>query len=162
MYITGRGTKRSDEKAAVWFEKAATQGDVIAASELGGMCEAGRGTIKSDINAARWYTVGAEGGDPAAQSALGQVYKDGRGGLIKSNAECVRWFRKAAEAGFPDAQYAMAVLHAQGKLVPQSDEKTEEWFGKAAAQGHEPSIRMLKQKEENDDPKHDRRGIREL
>jgi len=162
MYITGRGTTRSDEKAAVWFEKAATQGDVIAASELGGMCEAGRGTIKSDINAARWYKVGAEGGDPAAQSALGQMYKDGRGGLTKSNAECVRWFRKAAEAGFPDAQYAMAVLHAQGKLVPQSDEKTEEWFGKAAAQGHEPSIRMLKQKEENDDPKHDRRGIREL
>ncbi len=51
----------------------------------------------------------------------------------------VREWRPAAIAGDPIAQYNLARAYQLGRGVPTDLKMAESWFGKAAAQGHQPS-----------------------
>ena len=61
---------QDDQKAALWFAKAAVQGSATAQYNLGLCYETGRG-VEPDVYAAtEWYEKAAEQGDAKAQAAL--------------------------------------------------------------------------------------------
>lgn len=69
-YITGAGVEQDDEKAAMWFFKAASQGSGTAQYNLGLCYETGRGVEQDIDEAVEWYERAAEQGSRSAQTAL--------------------------------------------------------------------------------------------
>lgn len=125
QYQMGRlnfGDGGDKRQAAVWFSKAAEQGNDDAQFWLGTMYERG-GVVEQDMAAAlKWYQLSAKQGNPDAQVSLGQMYEDGNG-VQQDYLEAEKWYRKAAEH-FPDrggagvARNQLANLYRDGRLVP--------------------------------------------
>ena len=62
-YDKGNGLTQDYEQAAVWFEKAATQGHMRAQSSVAYMHEIGQGVTPDAKRAAHWYLKAAQQGD---------------------------------------------------------------------------------------------------
>jgi TPR repeat protein len=62
--------EHDDAQGAKWYQKAATQGNIIAQCNLACCYEDGIGVPKDLVEACRWYSLAAKGGDTAAQSGL--------------------------------------------------------------------------------------------
>ena len=113
------------EEAAFWFRKAAEQGHVEAAMQLGSMYAEGEGVDKSCAEAAYWYCKAANQGNVLAADELidlGTLYAEGTG-VPQNDTEAARLFRVAADQGLADAQARLACMYSAGKGVPQN--KTE-------------------------------------
>src|ERR1035437_1511226 len=74
-----RGYKKNDEQAAIWYAKAAEQGNALAQGELGVFYYLGKGVQQDYKQAAVWIKKAAEQGNAQAQYALGLHYVYGRG-----------------------------------------------------------------------------------
>jgi TPR repeat protein len=140
-------------QAAVWFRKAAEQGDVVSQEELAVMYDNGQGLPQDHSLAAIWWRKAAEQGDPSSQYNLGIAYYRGQG-LPQDYAQAIIWFRKAAElrqgeiAGAPersrkimegttaDAQSALGEAYAYGNGVAQDYGQAAAWYRKAADLGN--------------------------
>lgn len=109
---------RDDAQAALWYLKAAQQGQVNAQSNLGLMYAEGRGVPRDYVEAVRWYTRAAEQGDAGAQGNLAIMYQLGRG-VPKDQTAAIRWYRKAAEQGEPNTKYNLGRMYERGQGVPQ-------------------------------------------
>jgi hypothetical protein len=120
--------------AAIWYRKAAEQGDVLAQRFLGIMYGKGRGVPKDAEAAAIWYRKAAEQDDEKAQVMLGQMYYLGQG-VPQSYADALRWLRKAADQGAAIAQDWLGAMYREGKGVQQSYAEALKWYRKAAEQG---------------------------
>ena len=98
-----------------------------------------------------WETA-ARGGDLAAMRNLGHLYRQGMG-TTKDLNKSAFWYKNAAEAGMARAQYNLGMLYLDGgEKFPPNPKEAQEWFKKAAAQGHEAALKHLQQtaaKEEN-------------
>ena len=66
MYDAGQGMPQSFKEAAVWYRKAADQGDADAQFNLGVMYDKGRGVLQSDKEAAVWDRKAADQGHAGA------------------------------------------------------------------------------------------------
>ena len=67
------GLPKDYGQAAIWYRRAADQGEAIAQVNLGEMYETGRGVTKDFAQAANWYRRAADKGDADAQYHLGQM-----------------------------------------------------------------------------------------
>ena len=135
-----RHQKKWDD-AAVWYRKAAEQGNAFAQCTLGDLYETGKGVPKDYALAALWYRKAAEQGYADAQESLGDLYETGDG-VSEDYALAALWYRKAAEQGDADAQERLGNLYERGKGVPQDHKEAALWwrkatdsYGKAAEQG---------------------------
>ena len=54
--------------AAIWFRRAAEQGDAIAQLNLGELYESGRGVSRDRVEAWRWYSYAARQGNDWARN----------------------------------------------------------------------------------------------
>lgn len=137
-YFLGNGVPKDEAAAALWFRKAADQGEVHAESILGSMYEKGRGGLpKDDAQAVYWYRKAAEQGLAASQGSLGWMYEQGRGGLPKDEAQAAAWYRKAAEQGWVEAEGNLGAMYDQGRGgLPKDEAQAIYWYRKAAAQGN--------------------------
>src|SRR5712691_207500 len=99
LYATGQGVPRDDAAAAAWYRKAAEQGDLNAANDLGALYANGRGVARDDGEAAFWYGRAAAAGIAAAQFNLGVMTAAGRG-VAPDPAAAARWYRAAADQGY--------------------------------------------------------------
>ena len=79
LYAKGRGVPQDFVEAAVWYRKAAEQGDEYAQYTLGRLYKKGRGVPQDFAEAATWYRKSAEQGNAQAQYVLGGLYKNGEG-----------------------------------------------------------------------------------
>ena len=125
----------SDQKAAMWFRKAADQGIASAQYEMGQNYEAGRGVSQSPDKAVDWYRMAADQGHSEAQYKLGHCFYEGLG-VQQSYDDAVIWFRKAADQGNAEAQFELGVCYSYGLGVQQSDEQASKWFRQARNQGY--------------------------
>ena len=107
--------------------------------------EDGLGVKQSDTKAIELYEMAAKGGDAGAQFNLGNYYRQGFLGLTQSPKRAIEYYTLAANQGNPGAQHNLGAFYFQGKVVEQSFTKAREWFTKAAAQGHETAIDVIKQ-----------------
>ena len=138
-YLKGEGTRQDFKKALPLLQAAAEEGHAMAMFNLGVMHDEGMGVERSPAMAFLWYTRGAELGSHHCMSNLGGCYEKGEG-VEQSDRLASQWFLKAAEAGNATAQYNYGgVLFRAGDV-----EGAIRWCMKAAAQGDEDAIEMLR------------------
>ena len=70
MLVSGRGAPADAAAAAIWYRKAAAQGDAQAQLVLASMLEQGFGVAKSLTEAAAWYRKAAAQGSKQAEERL--------------------------------------------------------------------------------------------
>ena len=75
----GRGVPQDYTQAALWYRKAAEQGNAEAQYDLGALYVKGQGVPQDYAQAALWYRKAAEQGDAEAQWRLGGLYYEGPG-----------------------------------------------------------------------------------
>jgi hypothetical protein len=94
--------------------------------------------------AVEWWRKAADEGDAKAQYNLGIMYEDGKGGLPQSDALAVEWWRKAADQGLTNAQGNLGCMYFKGKGLDQNFDAALAWLRKAAAQGNDYAVSLIK------------------
>jgi hypothetical protein len=142
-YANGKMVPQDFTEAAMWYQKAAEQGNARAQRDMGLLYETGqehcsgcRQYFPQDYSkAVRWFRTAAEQGDAEAEVNLGLMY--GRGeGVPQDDAQANVWFRKAAEQGNATAQFDLGISYRDGLGVQQDHAQAAIWFRKAAEQGY--------------------------
>ena len=118
------------EKAFLWYEKSAMQGNHNAEYHLANCYDSGIGVKKSYANAAKWMEKAATSGDAAAQCKLAVYYQIGQG-VSRNDEAAYEWFKKASEKNPPvDGDYgtafaklALADCLMSGKGVDKDEKK---------------------------------------
>jgi len=148
MLEEGKGVPKDEKQAEDLYRKAAAQGDKRAQVKLESMNRAKHQAQQDEAKAA--YEKGdyaraaalvrplAEQGLAWAQFTLGVMHQYGKGAPRDEKQAGVS-YRKAAEQGYADAQYKLGVWELNGR----HKEAAKNWFLKAAAQGHAPSMVQL-------------------
>jgi hypothetical protein len=132
MYYHGEGVAQDNKRAVGLFEKSATAGDSLSASNLGMMYEHGMGVDKDDVQATAWYQRAAELGDPRAQFTTSIMYYKGQG-VSQDRVEAAKWWTLAMMQGGPVAEMVRrSVESAQHKLTPEQnaegERRAKEWL----------------------------------
>lgn len=121
--------------AALWYRKAAEQGNVKAQIELANIYTSGSGVPKDELLGIFWNRKAAEQGDAEAEDSLGTSYYLGIG-VPRDFVQAVAWYRKAAEQGNADAQYNLGGCYENGEGVPQDYAEAYFWLDLSAAGTH--------------------------
>ena len=138
IYSRGLGVPRSAREAAIWYEKAADSGSIVAMYNLALYhADLARTNDEKDKNgplALKWYTAAAALGMPDAMFMLAKSYEHGTF-TPKDAAQMVSWLTKAAEFNFGDAQNDLAMLYLTGKGVQKDEKKAREMFRRSMDNG---------------------------
>jgi TPR repeat protein len=134
VYDAGQGVTQDAAQAALWYRKAADQGDVEAQFNLGELYREGRGVPLDLAQAAAWYRKAAEQDEANAQVRLGGLYFLGQG-VPQDYAEADFWFGLAL-AGKPVVvtrdvvaqARTMATSHLNKDQLAQLQARTQKWL----------------------------------
>jgi TPR repeat protein len=123
----------------------AQNGDAEAQCNLGACYYHGKGVPKDFTEAVKWFRKAAEQGHAVAQFMLGVCYIEG--GFPEDPVEQVKWIRMIAERENAESQYAYALgnCYLKGYGVFQDSVEAAKWFHKAAEQGHEEAIKVMRE-----------------
>ena len=147
VWRDGLGVPPDDEKAEVWFHRAAEDGHSCAQYALAKLLHE-RGRISEAVP---WYQQAAEGGNPFASYQLGKLYLVGDD-VPKDTAKALEYLADAAEQGNSQAQYILGKLYLLGNEVEQDREAAVQCLTSAASQGHEYAQFFLNHMEQGRDP----------
>ena len=147
VWQDGLGVIPNDEKAEMWFRRAAEAGHSGTHYSLAKLLYE-QGRISEAIP---WYEQAAESGDPFASYQLGKFYLLGES-VPKDIQKAVEHLTYAAEQDCSQAQYLLGKLCLLGQEVEQDYSIAEYWFTQAAEQGHEYAQFFLDHMEPNRDP----------
>jgi Sel1 repeat-containing protein len=111
--LNGRGVPKDTAAAALWFRKAAEQGDAGAQFQLAVMYCTGVGVVRNLEEAVKWYRRSAEQGDRYAQYNLAVMLLKGQG-ASQEPEQAVHWCCEAAEQGLAEAQLQLGDLYCGG------------------------------------------------
>ena len=109
-----------DAQAAIWYRKAADQGNSVAEMMLGIHYEKGRGVAQDNAQALAWYRKAADQGYVLAQGKLGVVYQQGLG-VAQDYAQAIAWYRKAIAQDDANSQAMLGSMYGQGLGVMRDD-----------------------------------------
>ncbi|MCG8691995.1 MAG: sel1 repeat family protein [Minwuiales bacterium] len=140
MYDHGFVRDRNYAEAAVWFERAARQGNSKAAFNLGLLywrgADAEAGSLAQDqTKAAQWLNQAADAGFAMAQQILAEMYLAGRGVAVDEAKAC-ELARAAADRGLLGAQFTAGLLYGQGRGCPKNVVEAYKWFLLGADAGY--------------------------
>jgi len=130
QYEFALGVPQDIQQAALWLQKSAEQGNVIAQVELGVVFD----KMQDYAQAFTWYSKAAGQGNARARYNLGLCYLNGEY-VPKDTAQALDLFRKAANQGDAIAQHELGVMYQDGVGVPQDYAQAAEYFRKSANQG---------------------------
>jgi len=133
-YVDGDGVAINEAEGAKWLQRAAVQGEAVAAYRLGTLYERGHGVTADRSMAVRWYVAAAKAGNRKAMHNLAVAYAQGTG-VQKALSLAAEWFQRAANLGLADSQFNLAVLYERGLGVRQSLKEAYKWYVIGAAQG---------------------------
>jgi TPR repeat protein len=108
MYRQGHGAEQDYAEAAVWYRKAADQGNVDAQFSLGGAYYAGNGVPQDYAEALLWFRKAAQQGDVKAQCYLAYMYWEGQG-VPRDCVQAHMWSNLTASVSTGDAQKTLSV-----------------------------------------------------
>ena len=123
-YDLGRGVATDYAAAAVWYRKAADQGQVNAQYNLARMYEQSHG-LPSDYAqsaAASWYRRAADQGSIAAQGNLGILFATGRG-VRRDYVQAYKWFALAGAL----ANRNFVAAHMTKQQIDEAEELMRTW-----------------------------------
>ncbi len=131
LHLNGWGTEKNAAIAAVWFEKAARQGEREAAFELGRLYLDGNGVPLAPQTGLSWLNQAARTGYVPANNELGRFYKNNR------DPETARfWYEKSARQNDPEGLYQLSLLLLEGTPSPGDVKKGVALTEKAARLNH--------------------------
>lgn len=132
---TGRGLRKSFDKAVKCFELSSDKGNTDAQCWLGYMYENGYGVDRSYQKALKYYQLASAGDSENAQRNLGYMYLNGYG-VEKSYQKAAEYFELAADKGNADSQTNLGVIYVNGNGVEKSYQKAIKYFHLASDQGN--------------------------
>lgn len=137
IYQFGRGKVYQDLKESVyWYEKAANQGDVQAATHLQVLSNSKGYQLDRIPNSddkwdVQWIIKTAQQGDVQSQFDLGRLYQEGK--KIKMNyKKAFSWYYQAADKGHQEAMLALAGMYLEGKGTKANPQMALSWYEQAA------------------------------
>ena len=131
---TDSQSERDSRAAALWYRKAAANGDVPAMTSIGILYIAGKGVPRDYVAARKWFLKAAAEGYQEAQYRLGWLYETGLGGGV-DNSEALRWYLAAAGQGHVRAQCSLGHMYFLGHGAEQDFAESFRWYKAAADQG---------------------------
>lgn len=148
-YFTGNGFEKDIDSALYWIRKAADQGDITAAANLGYLLSESKEIPHDEAEAIRWISIAAEGGVNEAQIKLASLKeKDwqelpadsalqlGMGYYLgKAPIIGVKLIEIAAGENNPRALSLLGDAYSKGIGVPYDHQKSTDYFYKAALAG---------------------------
>jgi len=135
-YAIGCGTAGDVGQAITWLERAAEQGNVIAAGRLGQILIGDylngewKGKYTNPEKAISWLGKAAEQGEPASMYLLGIEYQWGKY-VQKDDKIAFEWMLQAGKKGYSKAYMRIASAYSGGKGVSLDRELGKEWGSKA-------------------------------
>lgn len=122
-------------EAIDWYTKAAKQGSLDAATNIGLMYSDGIGIPKDPAQAVIWFRQAAGGGDSTAQYNLALIYRNGKG-VPPDQKESARWLIEAADHNLVPAimDLASQSLHPTDG-APSDPSRAVHYYEKAANLG---------------------------
>ncbi|WP_041641136.1 Sel1-like repeat-containing protein kinase family protein [Magnetococcus marinus] len=122
--------------AAVWYQRAATLGDVAAMYQLGLLFlqvaqELGDGGEEGK----RWFYQAAKRHHAPSWYQLGRIYRYGDGGQ-QDHKKALHCFQLAAGQGNADAQLHLGLMVREGRAKKLTLQKAAPWFELAMIQNH--------------------------
>lgn len=144
VYEDGRAAfaKSDYATAAIYFRKAAEQGNGQAQDRLAYLLANGLGVPRDDAEALKWYRLAADQGVDEALMEMGTRYKYGNG-VAKNAEEALKWRRLAAERGNVYAQKELGDAYANGEVVAKDYVQAAKWYRLAGKQGDGASLEIL-------------------
>lgn len=113
-FARGVGVSADGKKAVAYLERAATDGSIDAARELGKLYIDGlAGVERNSSKGVEWLQKAAEQGDTGSMLELGNAYAAGDG-VEHSSKQALEWWKKAADAGDEDAKLQLEEAKASG------------------------------------------------
>ena len=112
------GANKSSQKAADYYQKAASTGHPWAQYQLSEMYHSGNGVTKDLSKSLEFAFAAAKGGVAAAAYNAAMMYSTGKG-VPQNQTEAAKWLEKASSAGLPDAQFALGMMKLRGTGVEQ-------------------------------------------
>ena len=141
-YERGRlGLVKNEKKAAKIYKRGVELGNVSSMVQLGTAYAHGAGVKEEDKEKAmKLWRMAADRGSAMAQAKVSSL-------VIESDPkEAVRWMTLSAQQGFTAAESLLGHWRLYGMVGVEMDiEEGKRWLARAAAKGHERSIRTLEQ-----------------
>jgi len=134
-YADGKGVRKDETSAVVWYRKAADAGEVNAMNNLALMYMNGTGVSRDNEQALSWFRKASSAGHAGAMVGLGYMYEHGYA-VPQSYQEAVNWYRKGAEAGEPTGMKNLAFMYLNGYGVDKSYQQALTWYRKSTELGN--------------------------
>jgi TPR repeat protein len=96
MFETGRGVPQNYTEAAMWYRRAAEQGDSLAQYSLGLLYDRGQGVPQDVVEASKWLNLAAAAAPPRAREARVRIRdavtsKMTRGEIAQARLRALEW-----------------------------------------------------------------------
>ncbi|AYC99478.1 tetratricopeptide repeat protein [Neorhizobium sp. NCHU2750] len=124
-----------DDKAEIsYYQKAADNGNVLAAYNLGVAYRDGLGTTANVKTALDWFEKAAAAGDDTAAFNIGSIYDEGK--LVPADDQtAIAWYDLAAQRGNVDAMINLAIMYETGEGITANMQKAADLYRQAAEKG---------------------------
>lgn len=137
MLLTGTGTEKDVDCAAVYFEKSARLGNSYAQYQLAKLYLADETADDEKIQqAVCWLEQSAEGENQFAQYTLGKLYRDGTH-VPQDDRRATELLTAAAEQGNEYAAYALGKLYLGTETMAKNIPGALRWLGTAVELGNQ-------------------------
>ena len=134
IYDVGRSIPENNEKAILWYKKAAANQEWSAVVNMAVMHLNGDGVPVDVAKAFSFFEQAAKAGHPVAQRNLGSMYQYGE--HVKLDiSQALYWFELAAKQGNTEALVDIGDIHSRGLGVPVNNTVAFNQYMKAALQG---------------------------
>ena len=140
MYENGIGVPKNSKSAFYWYENAANNGIRDANNKLAWFYYCGKSVTKNIDKAIDLLSKHAEVSDASTQCLLANIYEYD----VCDYENAIKWYEKASQKGDKYATHNLAILYYEGEGVKKDPEKAFELLKKAAEQGNEESLEVLK------------------
>ncbi len=130
------------EQAFLWFQRAASEGDLDGKDMLGYCYGKGMGTARNYRKALTLFQETARAGSAVGAFNLAIAYESGHGTPRDMN-QAFFWYRKSAERGDPDAMYELAQCYRTGSGIAENPALARRWMRKAAAEDQPEALYAL-------------------
>lgn len=98
-YALGEGIRKNEERARIWYQRAANAGDESALYDLGMMLLEGQGGPRDLRRGQTLLLEAATVGNAMAQKILSYAYRDGEWGFPVEPAQAEHWRKLAVDQG---------------------------------------------------------------
>lgn len=141
FYSAGVAVSKDQKQALELFRKGAEKGSAKAQLNLGNLLLKGQGDSAADPETQRkeglqWIQKAADQNLPEAALAYANIAYFGDHGVEQNYNLAAKYSKVAAEAGIADAQNMLGNLYHYGWGGTRDTVLAEQWFRKAALQGH--------------------------